>query len=65
MHCKRCEEDRKYSERWDAYYCEKCDFWLSARCAKHSECPIHCHLRPKKPSERLESDKGLLNVPDC
>lgn len=44
-----CKHPRSYSERWDAYYCNKCDAWIEDRCGD-PDCEF-CRDRPEKPSD--------------
>lgn len=44
-----CPHPRSYSERWDAYYCKKCDKWIEAAC-RDPDCEF-CKGRPEKPSQ--------------
>ena len=30
--CPICKETEKYNERFDAYYCEKCNMWTEEKC---------------------------------
>lgn len=48
-----CGKERKYSYRYDAYYCESCDKWLEPRCQAGdiTKPCIYCDERPEKPSE--------------
>jgi len=45
--CIHCKSGRKYSERYDAYYCPKCLYWLEKICADR-KCAF-CKDRPKYP----------------
>jgi hypothetical protein len=47
-YCK-CGYKRKYSEEYDAYYCELCNKWLEDKC-DDAGCEF-CKDRPKKPNE--------------
>jgi hypothetical protein len=44
-----CPHPRSYSQKHDAYYCEKCDKWLEGNC-RDPECEF-CRDRPERPSE--------------
>lgn len=53
-----CGKERKYSFRYDAYFCEACDKWLEPHCqlaGKTSDSSsvhcIYCDERPEKPSQ--------------
>jgi len=42
-----CGNKRKYSDEYDAYYCDSCNKWLEAKC-NHPECE-YCPNRPENP----------------
>lgn len=44
----QCCSKKKYSEKWDAYYCPSCNVWLEAAC-KDPECRFDCKNRPPYP----------------
>ena len=48
MQCPNCGGTRSYDDAFDAYYCEKCDYWLEKICPD-KECEF-CKYRPKYPS---------------
>lgn len=50
--CPMCKAKRKYSEKYDAYYCPKCLYWLEKICSDR-ECQ-YCKDRPKYPKEKQE-----------
>ena len=50
--CKKCEAERDYCEKHDAYYCGKCDIWCEKNCGDKT-CGF-CKDRPNKPSEVKE-----------
>lgn len=45
--CSKCQSE--YSERYDAYYCKKCDRWLEKACSDEN-CSF-CTNRPSRPSK--------------
>lgn len=45
-----CEETRKYSKEFDAYYCESCNKWLEDTCID-VDC-VYCNNRPLTPEEK-------------
>lgn len=47
MKCEKCKEEQKYSQKYDAYYCEKCNEWQERKCSDPS-CEF-CVNRPEKP----------------
>ena len=48
--CVHCKTRRSYNEKYDAYYCKKCDYWLEKICPdKNCE---YCKDRPKYPSDK-------------
>lgn len=54
MFCENCSTEGKYNERWDAYYCKKCDAWSEKKCSD-TNC-FFCHRRPEKPSDVKKID---------
>lgn len=46
--CEKCGSEKKYSQKYDAFYCESCDIWLEKLCADW-DCEF-CANRPEKPS---------------
>jgi len=47
--CKDCMGDGERNEKYDAYFCKKCDRWLETGC-DDKECEF-CPGRPNKPSQ--------------
>lgn len=47
--CIHCKRKKKYSEKYDAYYCKKCDWWAEPIC-NDKNC-VYCAKRPRYPSE--------------
>jgi hypothetical protein len=47
--CPKCNEKRIYSDKFDAYFCIKCNEWLEDQCSD-PYCE-YCAKRPPKPSE--------------
>ena len=47
MMCDKCLMLLDYNERWDAYYCSKCNEWVEKQCSD-AEC-YYCVGRPKNP----------------
>jgi hypothetical protein len=45
--CIHCGSKKAYSEKYDAYYCPKCLYWLEKICSSR-ECNF-CFTRPKYP----------------
>ena len=52
MTCPICIEKGNYSDKWDAYFCKKCDIWIEPVC-KDPKCHFQCWKRPDKPSEDM------------
>lgn len=54
-YCSYCEAIREYSEKWDAYFCSKCNLWLEPKCCETPVedymyiCHFKCWERPDKP----------------
>lgn len=46
--CKKCRHKKKYSEKYDSYYCDNCDEWAEGTCSDPG-CEF-CSDRPDKPS---------------
>lgn len=44
-----CNQHKKYSDEYDAYYCEECNTWLESKCDDPT-CEF-CTVRPEKPNE--------------
>jgi hypothetical protein len=42
-----CEHIRDYSEKYDAYFCSKCNSWLEKKCSDPN-C-YYCPNRPERP----------------
>ena len=53
--CSKCRSETKYSNKYDAYYCELCNKWLENTCSD-PEC-TYCQTRPEKPSQ-MENNHG-------
>lgn len=45
-----CQEEAKYSEEYDAFYCAPCNAWLESTCDDPT-CEF-CINRPKTPNEK-------------
>lgn len=45
--CKKCGTTNCYNEKYDAYFCSKCNKWLESVC-RDPNCD-YCTERPKKP----------------
>jgi hypothetical protein len=47
MTCPVCHTKEKYSDKFDAYYCEQCNVWSESKC----DDPIcdYCTHRPAQP----------------
>lgn len=45
--CFKCKTQRAYSEKYDAYYCPKCLYWLEKICMDR-KCEF-CNKRPRYP----------------
>jgi hypothetical protein len=48
-HCKKCKTKVTYDEKYDVYYCDKCNRWLEEKCYS-PKCEF-CRKRPKFPKE--------------
>lgn len=53
--CNKCGNERQYSNKYDAYYCELCNKWIEDEC-DDEKCEF-CSLRPDKPSQ-MEFNNG-------
>lgn len=51
-----CRHPRSYSQKYDAYFCEKCDVWVESRCGD-PDCEF-CHKRPERPSLEESPSNG-------
>jgi hypothetical protein len=51
-----CVHPRQYSQKYDAYFCAKCDVWVESRCGD-PDCEF-CRGRPDKPSLEEKEDPG-------
>ena len=49
--CAECNTQGVRSEKYDAYYCKRCNVWLEPRCSLCA-CP-YCETRPDKPLRQL------------
>lgn len=45
-----CGTEPVRDDRWDAFYCPKCDVWTEPVCL----CPLCDQKRPERPSEARE-----------
>ena len=50
--CKRCSTCISYSEKFDAYYCERCNIWLEEKCVDPL-CDV-CSTRPIRPIKKTK-----------
>lgn len=48
MKC-QCGQPLKYNERYDSYFCQKCNEWATFTC-EEEEC-FYCKDRPNRPNE--------------
>ena len=55
LKCGCHESSRRYSEKYDAYYCANCNIWLEGIC-KSKSCS-YCMDRPIKPTGEAEQEK--------
>ncbi len=53
MKCKKCGDKLDYNEKYDSYYCKKCNIWLED-CCSDPKCRF-CSKRPKKPINRSQN----------
>lgn len=53
--CKECLETCCYNEKYDAYFCKRCNHWNEESCSDEM-CPF-CFDRPKKPSMLAKKSK--------
>jgi hypothetical protein len=58
-YCIHCHTHRVYSEKYDAYYCPKCVFWLEKICPDR-KCEF-CANRPKYPDLKEEEKWNKKN----
>lgn len=49
--CHVCENTLKYSDNYEAFYCENCNEWSEGLC-RDEKC-FYCTNRPSKPIELL------------
>lgn len=49
--CTKCKDPLSYNDKWDAFYCHKCNTWAEGTC-NDTQCPFECYKRPKKPNPR-------------
>ena len=56
--CKKCNEQVIYSEKFDAYYCERCNLWLEEKCIDPL-CKL-CKIRPIRPLKKLKQKKKKI-----
>jgi len=50
--CKRCSIEVSYSERFDSYYCARCNIWLEEKCVDPlCDC---CKVRPLRPIKKTK-----------
>ena len=49
IYCATCKEIAIRSEKYDAYYCSKCNEWLEGTCSDVT-CNF-CSKRPEKPND--------------
>lgn len=60
--CCHCKTERSYSEKYDSYYCKKCDYWLEKICPDR-KCEF-CSKKPKYPNDRNKNDiEAFLSIP--
>lgn len=50
--CTTCGSERKYSNQYDAYYCELCNVWKEEKCGDSEM----CNYRPEKPSQIISNE---------
>ncbi len=55
LSCDNCNSDYKYNDKYDAFYCEKCNQWAEKKC-RDVNC-IFCPDRPEKPV-RVKNQDG-------
>jgi len=47
MKCKECDSKLEYDNKYDAYYCPKCNKWTESKC--NDEDCWFCSSRPETP----------------
>jgi predicted amidophosphoribosyltransferase len=57
--CIHCGGKRKYSDKYDAYYCPKCIYWLEKICPSR-DCE-YCSKHPKYPNLKEEEEWNKKN----
>lgn len=60
--CDKCNTLKRYSSKWDSYYCKKCNEWKENIC-KDIDCE-YCSKRPEKPKTKagIEPTTGKLTA---
>lgn len=50
MTCEICNSELSYNERFDAYFCVKCNDWKEKNC--NDPACFYCNERPEKPIDK-------------
>lgn len=53
--CETCNKIWKYSDKFDAYYCKKCNEWKEVKCIDN-----HCDICTKRPEKPIQSQTTNL-----
>ena len=61
MTCLYCSHPFTHHERYDAYYCAKCNYWKEEKCPD-KECEF-CNRRPEKPLRPKNVKNPILDDP--
>jgi hypothetical protein len=48
--CKNCGNNQIYFDKYDAYFCPKCNLWLENKCGDPD-----CYYCPKRPDRPLKN----------
>jgi hypothetical protein len=60
--CPHCGAARIYHERYDAYFCHTCNYWLEGQCT-HNTSDDPCRGRPRRPLSGCLTREGRRALP--
>ena len=55
QYCMKCNGEAEYHEKFDCYYCSKCNIWLESKCGDLF-C-LFCRKRPTRPLNKNMNKK--------